>query len=44
MQINNDDSSTGPDRDGKVAWFATSVMGDVAWERPDAFGVAVLGD
>jgi hypothetical protein len=43
-QINDDDQSSGPGRDGKVAWLGSLAMGDVAWQRPDAFGVVKLGN
>jgi hypothetical protein len=43
VQVNDDDAPTGPGRDGKVAWFGSPAMGDVAWQRPDAFGVVQLG-
>jgi hypothetical protein len=42
VHINDDDD--GGDREGKMAWFATEVLGDVAWDRPDAFANVRLGD
>lgn len=39
IHINDDDDGAG--RDGKLGWFATT---DNSWERPDAFGPALLMD
>ncbi len=39
IHINDDDDGNG--RDGKLSWFATT---DNSWQRPDAFGPALLMD
>jgi hypothetical protein len=43
VQLNDDDAATGAGRDGKLAWFGSPAMGDVAYQRPDAFGTVQLG-